>query len=181
MIFQYPFISNLLIYTFGAAKQIGGIFVAIIFIMLAEQLPQRNLKNSLIFAAVGLMMLFSSIQLSILNLIPYPAFGMNTLFIMPVASFVLLIGLYNTARSVAFDKQFLEMLKQNIMDRSALFLESIGTAEWKNTMNLVINDLSKSSQISENRIYSELSKEDIQKHIVDVMNELRDQSKSDPK
>ncbi len=100
--------------------------------------------------------------------------------IMPIASYILLIGLYNSARSIAFDKQFLEVLKQNIRDKSSLFLESIGTAEWKKTMDTVVSNLTISNQVNEKRIYSELSGEDIQKHIAEVIKEIKEQSQTKP-
>ena len=129
IIFQYPFLGNFIVYTFGASKQVGGIFFAITFILMSKKLPDGNLKNSLILSSAGIMMLFSSVQVSILDLKPYPVFGLNTLLIMPLSSYLLLIGLYYSAQSIAFDKQFLLLLKRNFKDKSSMFLESIGTAQ----------------------------------------------------
>jgi uncharacterized membrane protein YbhN (UPF0104 family) len=174
IIFQYPFMSNFIIYAFGAAKQVGGIFFAIIFLLMSKGLPNGNLKNSLVLSSIGIMMLFSSIQISILSIIPYPLFGLNTLLIMPLSSYLLLIGLYYSAQSVAFDKQFLKLLKRNIQDKSSMFLESIGSSQWKKNMEKVVEGVMKSDELTENRSYSELSTEDINRQIQETMREMRE-------
>jgi hypothetical protein len=178
IIFQYPFMSNFIIYAFGAAKQVGGIFFSIIFLLISKGLPSGNLKNSLILSSIGIMMLFSSIQVSILSIIPYPLFGLNTLLIMPLSSYLLLIGLYYSAQSVAFDKQFLKLLKRNIKDKSSMFLESIGSAQWKKNMENVVEGVMKSDELVENKSYSELSTEDINKQIQEIMKEIRESKES---
>ncbi len=166
--------SNFIIYAFGAAKQVGGIFFAVIFLLISKGLPNGNLKNALILSSIGIMMLFSSIQISILSIIPYPLFGLNTLLIMPLSSYLLLIGLYYSAQSVAFDKQFLKLLKRNIKDKSSMFLESIGSAQWKKNMENVVEGVMKSDELTENKSYSELSAEDINKQIQEIMKEMKE-------
>ena len=67
IIFDYPYLANLITYSFGAAKQVGGVFFAISFIFMLKKAASRQLKITLALSAAGIMMLFSSIQITILQ------------------------------------------------------------------------------------------------------------------
>jgi hypothetical protein len=85
-----------------------------------------------------------------------------------------LIGLYHSAQSIAFDKQFLKLLKRNIKDKPSIFLESIGSAQWKKNMENVVESVMKSGELAEKKSYSELSSEDIGRQIQEIMEEMRE-------
>ncbi len=67
VIFQYPHVSTMIIYAIGMTKQVGGLFFAISFIVMSRYSSNTNLKVFLAFSAAGIMMLFSSLQISVLS------------------------------------------------------------------------------------------------------------------
>lgn len=175
-IFQYPSISTLIVYSIGGTKQVGGLFFAISFILMSRNSSNMNLKIFLSYSASGIMMLFSSLQISVLALIPYPAFGLTTLSIMPVASYLLLIGLYYSALSIAYDRQVLLSLKKRVKDDTSAFLSGIGSAEWSKNIESTVDDVIRRAGDSVKQIDSELSSEDIQKYLKETIQEI-EQSK----
>jgi hypothetical protein len=172
-IFTYPYLSNVLVYSLGGTKQLGGIFFAISFILMSKYATSRNLKKFLAFSAAGIMMLFSSLQISVLQLIPYPPFGITTLSIMPISSYLLLIGLYYSAKSVAFDKEILITLKNRVKQDPSAFLSGISSAEWSKTIESTIESLVKRTGESTQPTYSELSAQDAQNYLAEVIDEVR--------
>jgi hypothetical protein len=174
IIFEYPYLANLIVYSFGAAKQVGGVFFAISFIFMLRNASTIQLKVTLALSASGIMILFSSIQITILQLIPYPPFGLSTLLAMPISSYLLLIGLYYSARSISQDTQLLQSLKKRIKDESSAFLGSIGSAEWERNMENTVRGLVKKSEKEAADLDSELSAEDVNSYISQVVQEVKD-------
>jgi hypothetical protein len=174
IIFSYPYLANLIVYAFGAAKQVGGVFFAISFIFMMRNATSRQLKISLALSAAGIMMLFSSIQIAILQLIPYPPFGMSTLLTTSISSYLLLVGLYYSAKSISADMELLQSLKKRIRDKSSEFLGGIGSAEWQLNVENTVQSIMNKSKESERDFGSDLSAEDVKSYISQVVREVED-------
>jgi hypothetical protein len=174
IIFEYPYLANYIVYSFGAAKQVGGVFFAISFIFMLRNASSRQLKVTLAFSAAGMMVLFSSIQITILQLIPYPPFGLSTLLTISVSSYLLLIGLYYSAISISRDTQLLQSLKKHIKDRSSAFLGGIGSAEWQRNLENTVQTLVDRNKEHVESPDSDLSEEDVKSYISQVFQEVED-------
>jgi hypothetical protein len=172
-IFAYPYLSSFLVYTLGGTKQAGGIFFAISFILMSKYATNHNLKMFLAFSAAGIMILFSSLQISVLQLIPYPPFGLTTLSIMPISSYILLIGLYYSAQSIAFDKEVLVRLKNRVKEDPSAFLSGIGSAEWSKNVESTVESIVKRTEKSIQKSGSELSSQEVQKYLAEVIEEIQ--------
>ncbi len=60
----------------GATKQVGGFFFALAFIILSRNVQSQKLKYYLVISATGMILLLSSNQISLIQVIPYPPFGL---------------------------------------------------------------------------------------------------------
>lgn len=176
-IFEYPYLSYFFVYLLGGTKQLGGIFFAISFILMSRHALNHNLKTFLAFSASGIMMLFSSLQISVLQLIPYPPFGLATLSTIPISSYLLLIGLYYSAQSIAFDKEILVSLKNRVKEDPSAFLRGIGSAEWSKNIETTVESIVKRTGEKERRTDSELSSQDVQKYLSEVIEEIQQSKK----
>jgi len=174
LIFQYPSFTNFIFYFLGSTKQVGGFFFALSFIFMAKNIDNTKIKYYLLFTATGIMILFSSIQISAIHILPYPPFGLITLASMPISSYLVLVGLYYSARSVSNDKKILLELRKEIKNKSYSFLRAIGSAEWNEnlqiTVHRVLNQL-KDKEVTD----SNLQDEDIRNYVFDVVEELKKQ------
>lgn len=172
LIFQYPNFSNLIFYFLGSVKQVGGFFFALPFFFMAKNSDNTNLKYFLIISGIGIMILYSSIQISILHISPYPPFGLITLSTLPISSYLVLIGLYYSAKSISFDKKLLQNLKKQIKNESYSFLNAIGSAEWNKNLQVTVHKVLTQVKDKEDSI-SNLEEEDIRSYVVNVIKELK--------
>jgi hypothetical protein len=174
VIFEYPQLANLIVFSFGAARQVGGVFFAISFIIMLQNASNRHLKVTLALSASGIMMLFSSLQITILQLIPYPPFGLSTISTLPIASYLLFIGLSYSAKSISHDTLLLQSLKRRIKDESSAFLGGIGSAEWQQNVENTVQSIMDKSKKPKEELSSELSAEDVTNYISQVVKEVED-------
>lgn len=176
VIHQYPFLRNVIIYSFAGTKQVGGFFFALSFFFMSRNVENVNLKNYLTLSAVGIMMLFGSLQITVLYIIPYPPFGLITLSVMPISYYLVLFGLYYSARSLSYDKELLLKLGTHIRNQPDSFLRGIGTAEWSQNIQFAVNSVMRHN-IDPNDssvVESDLSPENIHNYVLDVIREIKE-------
>ena len=90
-------------YIFQSATTIsGGVLFAISFWYVSMKIPKSPAKTFLRIAALGFIFLFAANHVSV-SLASYPPFGINSLSMLPLASYVLLSGLYSSALSLSQD------------------------------------------------------------------------------
>ena len=179
-IFEYPILRNLIIYVFSGTRQIGGFFFALSFFFMARSVQNTNLKNYLVLSGVAIMMLFSSLQITVLYLLPYPPFGLIALSVMPISYYLVLIGLYNSARSLSYDKELLHNLAKHIRMRPDSFLSGIGSAEWSQNVQTTVNHVMKytADPHEAQDVNSDLSPENLRKYVLDVVREIKEKKSS---
>jgi hypothetical protein len=170
-----PYLLSITQIVLGAPKQAGGFFFAISFIMISRNVDSQKLKYYLMSTAVGMMLLFSSNQLSLVQIIPYPPFGLVTISLMPISSFLLLIGLYSLAHSMAYDKRLLENARKMINQKASRFLYDIGSAQWQKEIDKTIPTImnSKSNFVNEEYVPTSLTEGEVKEYINDLSKELK--------
>jgi hypothetical protein len=82
----------------------------------------------MIISAYGLVLLFTSNQANILVSGPYPPFGLATISFMGLSSYLVLVGIYYSAISVAEDSKLRQSIGHFALEEAKL-LDSIGTAQ----------------------------------------------------
>jgi hypothetical protein len=92
---------------------------------------------------------------------------------MPLSSYLLLIGLYYSALSIAYDNKILSSLKDRIRGEPAAFLSGIGSAEWSRNIENTVNEIMKRTEEPARQSDSDLSSEDIQRYILEVIEEVK--------
>jgi hypothetical protein len=125
-----------IIYTlvFTVTKPVGGILFGITFWIIARKISGNNAtRNYMIISAYGLVLVFVSNQAAVLVSAPYPPFGLATTSFIGVASYLLLIGIYSSAISVAEDSKLRQTIRRLVV-RETKFLDSIGTAQMQDDL-----------------------------------------------
>ena len=112
---------------FSASKPIGGILFGIAFWIVSKGLSHRQIKKYMIISGYGLLLLFTANQHQVLQLNPYPPFGLPTICYVGLASYLILIGVYSSALSVAEDKKLRQLIRTSVV-KEANLLDSMGTA-----------------------------------------------------
>src|SRR5262249_32265152 len=81
------------------------------------------------FAAMGIVLLFSAGHSALtVSSAPYPPFGLASVWFVGFASYLLFVGIYFTALSVARDAELRRLIRKYV-ERQSTLLDSIGTSE----------------------------------------------------
>jgi hypothetical protein len=175
IVFNNPYLSSTVQIVFGGAKQIGGLFFALSFIIISKSVDSQKLKYYLTVSATGIMLLFSSNQISLVQIIPYPPFGLVTISLISISSFLILIGLYNLAYSMAHDKQLLENARKIVKEKASKFLYDIGSAQWQSEIDSSITTImrSGSKHIEDDPVPTSLTEEEVKSYMNELSEELK--------
>lgn len=177
----YPILFGV-VYTlfFSGTTPAGGILFGIAFWSIARGITNNMIKQYMMISAFGMMMLFSANQVSGLVRFFYPPFGLVTLSSFGIASYLLLLGIYASAVSVAEDSSLRQSIRGFAIRESRL-LDSIGVAQLQQQIQSRVITLTKRNQkmMEETMgIRSSLSEEDIKQYLDQVLNELHNKKAS---
>lgn len=113
---------------FGMTKPIGGILFGVAFWVVSRRVEQHAVKDYLVFSAYGIILLFTSSQAIDLITTPYPPFGLATVSFFGLSSFLIFVGNYSSALSIAEDSELRKSIRRYAIEESRL-LGSIGMAQ----------------------------------------------------
>ena len=165
------------IYTlvFSASKPVGGILFGVAFWIVSKGLSHRQVKDYMIISGYGLLLLFTANQHQVLQLNPYPPFGLPTISYIGLASYLILVGVYSSALSVANDAELRRSIRKSVEENSDL-LGNIGEAQFEDQLQKTIikktRDLSEKI-IQETGIASSLDERDIHEYVIMAINEAK--------
>jgi hypothetical protein len=131
---------------FTLSKSIGGILFGIAFWSMARSVRyNKTLRGYLIFSAYGFILLFASSQAIVLVNRNYPPFVLPSLFLVGLSSYLIFLGVYCSAISVAQDEKLRRSIRKSVTRESQL-LGSIGLAHIEQQIQKRVTKLSKEYQ-----------------------------------
>jgi hypothetical protein len=106
-------------------------------------------------------------------LAPYPTFGIATITVLVSASYMILIGIYNSARLVSVNTQLRKAIRKYTLESN--LLDSIGQAEMENEIRRTVNSIVHDKDIEKTSIGTnlEFDKEELRKYIDEVITEIK--------
>jgi aminopeptidase N len=102
-------------------------------------LPESSVKTFLKITSLGFILLYLSNHVDV-TAATYPPFGINSLSLLPLASYFILFGLYSSALSLSQDITLRQHLR-SIAKNDNNLLSSIGTAQMEREVNRAIGEL----------------------------------------
>lgn len=117
----------------------GGILFAFSFWFISKGLPKTPVKTFLKITAFGFILLYLSNHVDV-NQAAYPPYGINSLSLLPLASYFVLFGLYSSALSLSQDITLRQHLRSMARNDENL-LSSIGTAQMETEVKRAIGEL----------------------------------------
>ncbi len=176
---EFPFLFYLFTYFIGSAKQVSGIFFGLLFIVISKNALNVYLKKNLIILASGIIILYSSIQISIIQILPFPPFGLVTYSIMPLSAFMIYWGLYNSSKIIIQDSKFLDEIRSQLRFRSSSLIENIGSAERKIQLEDSVRHLINKVDNKSVGGGSNLTKSQVDDYINEVISEIQKEVKKE--
>jgi uncharacterized membrane protein len=126
---------------FSISKSVGGILFGLGFWTMAMTLKKPNaLSDFLTITAIGFILLFVSDQALSLISVPYPPFGLSSVAVVGIASYLILIGLYYSAVSVSTNIDLRKFISSSAK-RDYNLLRSIGSAQMEGHIDKIVTNL----------------------------------------
>jgi len=130
-----PFVLNSpiavsVIYTilFSASKQVGAFLFGLSFLIASTVVPNDSVKKSLLISCVGMVILFSSVEIRPLQYMVLPPYGLVTEAFIPLGAFMLLVGIFTSAVNVSQDSELRREFRKSAIAQLNL-LRTIGIAQ----------------------------------------------------
>jgi hypothetical protein len=165
---------------FSISKPAGGVLFGIAFWIVAKSLTSKTVKSYMIISAYGMMLLFTVNQPTGLTLIPYPPFGLVTISFMGLSSYLILVGVYSSAISVAQDVNLRKSIRKTVEQHSNL-LDNIGTSQMEQEVQKkvvkVTKDLSYQTE-EKTGIQTSLEEQDIKEYLNKAIAEVKGKRRS---
>jgi hypothetical protein len=118
---------------FSPYQQLGGLLFGMAFWVTGKKVKRRRLKTLLNISGIGISLLFGSSVIHGLNYVVYPPFGLITISFLGLASYMLLVGIYSSAKELAKDTVIRREIYR-VAKREISLLSEIGMAELNKTI-----------------------------------------------
>ncbi|MDQ6866481.1 MAG: hypothetical protein M3044_21970, partial [Thermoproteota archaeon] len=157
----------------------GGILFGVAFRTVARTIPQTSVvRDYMTLAAFGLVLLFISDQVTLTNS-GYPPFGLATISVMGLSAYLILVGIYSSAVSIAQDTKLRQSMRKSTIAESK-FLDSIGSAEMEHEIEnkvLLIAKKHSSEMVEESGIQASLTDDEMRRYLQQVLEEIKKEPK----
>ena len=177
------FYGILLSIIFTVSTPAGGILFGIAFWTMSRTFPKSSIiRDYVLVAAVGFVLLFVSNQAIVLLVAPYPPFGLASSAFVGLSSYLILIGLYYSAITFSKDAELRKTIRESTVKELRL-LGSIGSAqmeeEIKKMVMKIVKEQKEKIDEAERFIPSSLDEDDLSTYMEQVLNETKIQKKDD--
>jgi len=128
----------------------GGVLFAFAFWFISKRLPESSVKTFLKITAFGFILLYLSNRVDVLSA-TYPPYGINSVSLLPLASYFVLFGLYSSALSLSQDITLRNHLRSMARNDGNL-LSSIGTAQMETEVKRAVGELKEVADVHEKEL-----------------------------
>jgi len=166
-------VSIILTAFLSLSKPIGGLTFAIAFWKISHIVAyEKNTRISMIISGWGILLIFAGNQALLQTLTPYPPFGLVTLSALVLGSFLMLLGIYNSAVLVSVNNGLRKSIHKQAMESKLLGV--IGEAEMSKVVEKTVNRISRSKNILEKETQQpiELDEIELKKYVDFVIREV---------
>jgi len=174
-IFQSLAVSSPVLYgildvtIFSATKQIGALFFSLVFLAASTLVTKHEMQKYLLITAIGMAILYGSIEIDTLQYATYPPFGVVTASFIPMGAYLVFTGIIRSARLVAQDSQLRREFYNSAMSQLSL-LKSIGVTQMEKELIKKYKSIDKrTSKLEED---SRFEKDDVKEALHGLVEEL---------
>lgn len=178
MFLQYGKQFSLIYYViFSPYQQLGGLLFGIAFWLTARKIRRKNLKTLVNITGIGISLLFGSIVIHGMSYVVSPPFGLVTISFMALASYMLFVGIYRSAKELTSDATIRREIYK-IAGQEFGLLRNIGLAELNRTVKARVDPILKKIAVQEgNQVQEEMDESDYKKFIAEVLQELENRKR----
>jgi hypothetical protein len=154
----------------------GGVLFAFAFWFISTKLPDSSVKTFLKITAFGFILLYLSNRVDVTSA-TYPPFGINSLSLLPLATYFVLFGLYSSALSLSQDITLRNHLR-SVARHDQNLLSSIGTAQMETEVKRAVSELKDVAEVHEKEleeksgIESPIAENEVEDYLKQVIEEV---------
>jgi hypothetical protein len=159
---------------FSLSKPIGGLVFAVAFWKISRNISyERNIRTYMIISGWGILLIFGANQATTLIVAPYPPFGLATITVLNIASYLMLLGIYNSATLVSANNNLRISIRKHALESRLLGL--IGQAEMEKRIQEIVKRINqdKDSLEIDTQQPVELDENELKKYVDFVIREVK--------
>lgn len=162
----------------GSARPVAGILFGLVFLLTSKLIANRAIKNYMTITGFGMMLIFVTNQPTSLAITPLPPFGIITAASFGLAAYLLYVGLYSSALSVAHDVVIRKQIRS--FAKELILLDNIGSPELnQQTESIVMKTVKVLERETKDLelhsgVTSSMEPKDITRYLGMVMQELKE-------
>jgi hypothetical protein len=122
-------------------------------------------------SSIGIVFLFGSIEIAPLQYHVYPPFGLVTEAYLPLGEFLLLVGIFVSAKNISRNAQVRREFYKKAESQLAL-LRTVGFSQMEKELEGEVKSIEKRINLFETKVEPEMEEQDIKQTLHDVLNEL---------
>jgi hypothetical protein len=170
-----PFTVSITLTAFvSLARPIGGLTFGIVFWRISRRLSyEKKIRTYMIISGWGVLLLFATNQATSQTVVPYPPFGLATSTALILATYLMLLGIYNSAKLVSVNADLRRSIYKHAFESRLLNL--IGTAELDREMQKTVATILQDKEITEMNVEKDfdLDAEELKRHLELVIKEVK--------
>jgi hypothetical protein len=165
-------ISMIYVLLFSATKQVGALLFSLSFWTASSLVHDDRIRRPLLMSTIGMTILFGSLENSALQYHVYPPYGFITEAFLPIGSYLLFVGIFNSAKHISQDAELRREIYKNATSQLSL-LRTIGVSQMEKELQGKINSLQKhyGALRTENE-FPELEEKEVKQILHEVLHEL---------
>ena len=155
---------------FTVSSTLGGILFALPFILISKRITKQNIMHhQLIIFGLGMALFFVSGSATVIHA-PFPPFGLATVAVAGISSYLLFLGLYSSAISLSEDSTLRKQIRKSAED-SKFFLK-LSDAEIEKKIIDQVEGV-KLSMTTDSGIAPSISIEEAKDYLGEVLKEMK--------
>ena len=159
-------------YLFSPYKQVGGLLFGLVFWLTASKIKRENVKILVRIAGLGMIMLFGSMVIHGLTYVVSPPFGIVTIGFLPIAAYLLLLGIFSSTIELSVDSKIRRELQKT--GKQFALLDSISKAQVEKSVLNTVKQVIKETDVKDtNYVDPNILNEDYLEYAKEVMNEIK--------
>ena len=170
--------SIVLVAFLSLSKPIGGLIFGIAFWNTARTVSyEKKIRTCMLISGWGIFLIFAANQGVTQQTTPFPPFGIPTITVLNIAAYLVLLGIYNSAKLVSVNNNLRKSIYKHAVESKMLHL--IGHAEMeKEIQNTVTKIIQSQKNMEEEReVGLELDQDELRKYLDVVIREVKKDDK----
>lgn len=165
------FVSVIYVLIFSASEQVAAVLFSLVSWTSSTLVYNDRVRKNLLISAIGIALIFGSIEISTLQYHVYPPYGLVTQAFIPIGAYLLFVGTFSSAKHVSQDAELRKDFYKAAKNQLSL-LRTIGVTQMEKELMKKFKSAEKRMRNLETIEDQYGEEEDVKQIVRDVLNEL---------